>query len=224
MHWIHENYACPNCMREKDLEDAMHLDCCTNKPTENFCRPDNNRTISSAISDDNNINWGCERYRFIVGLDEMVLSAEMGLYRKFKVANGTPYDCEGLEDFRLEKWMESEHYTWPLINGIKAEARCPLQDLAEPAGSEPLYQIFEEFADNQDNWVRDFKGSFEKMLSNGYGDNLVQGPNQWTNVSCPKPKRYSSDWVICYKNLGSPEPQGKVGNYALKMLPLFIFR
>ena len=103
VHWIHENYACPNCKRDVDLEDALHLDCCTNKPSENFCRPDNNRTINSSISSDNNINWGCERYRFIVGLDEMVLSAEMGLYRKFQVANHTPYDCVGLEDFRLEK-------------------------------------------------------------------------------------------------------------------------
>ena len=185
------------------VDNAHHLDCCTNKPADQFCRADNNRTSASLISDDNNINGGCERYRFVVGIDEMVLSAEMGLYKKFKVANNTPYDCLGLEDFRLEKWMENEAYTWPLINGRGAEPQCPFQDLAEPAGSEPLYTIFEDFADNLDHWVRDFKSSFEKMLSNGYGNTLVPGPDQWTNVTCPKPNRWSADFVMCYKNLGT---------------------
>ena len=134
----------------------------------------------STIADDNNFNGGCERYRFIVGLDEMVLSAEMGLYKKFQVVNNTPTGCPGLQDFTSEKWLEENIYTWPLIDGIVQEPLCPFQDMAVPSGSEPLYSIFEEFADNQANWVRDFKSSFEKMLYNGYGPTLNNAPDQWT--------------------------------------------
>jgi len=212
VHWIHENYACPNCVWDT-VDNNMHLDCCTNKPADTFCRPDNNRNISSLISDDDNVNWGCEYYRFIVGLDEMVLSAEMGLYKKFDVVNNTPTGCVGLEDFTLEKFKEHDRFTWPLINGVKAEPQCPFQDLAEPAGSEPLHTIFEEFADNQDNWVRDFKAVFEKMLSNGYGSNLVPAPDQWTNVTCSRPDPWSGDWVICHKNLGLSGPRDEVPFY-----------
>ena len=211
MHWIHENYACPNCVWDT-VDNDHHLDCCTNKPAENFCRPDNGRTANSTIADDNDINDGCEHYRFIVGIDEMVLSAEMGLYKKFKVANNTPYGCEGLEDFNLEKWKEGGyHYTWPLIDGIKQEPRCPFQDLSEPPGSEPLYTIFEEFADDQNAWIRDFKAVFEKMLTNGYEEvfSLDNGPDQYTNITCPRPPRWSGQWLQCYKNLEDPIPRGK---------------
>jgi hypothetical protein len=50
VHWIHENYACPNCVWDT-VDNAHHLDCCTNKPAEQFCCADNNRTSASLISE-----------------------------------------------------------------------------------------------------------------------------------------------------------------------------
>ena len=98
-----------------------------------------------------------------------------------------------------------------MIDGIKQEPRCPFQDLSEPPGSEPLYTIFEEFADDQIAWIRDFKAVFEKMLINGYEEvfPLDNGPDQYTNITCPQPPRWSGQWVQCYKNLEDPIPRGK---------------
>ena len=46
------------------------------------------------------VNGGCERYTFILGLDEMALPSEIGLYFDFNVtADGIPSGCPGLELF-----------------------------------------------------------------------------------------------------------------------------
>ena len=37
-------------------------------------------------------------------------------------------------------------------------------------GSPPLYQMVEEYANDQDIWVRDFLLSIRKMQANGYGE------------------------------------------------------
>ena len=42
---------------------------------------------------------------------------------------------------------------------------CPKQNYA-PEG-EPLYQIIEEYADNQDLWYQDFLTALDKMSMNG---------------------------------------------------------
>ena len=62
------------------------------------------------------------------------------------------------------------------------EPRCEKQRLEEPAGSgEPLHTIFDEYADDQSAWMRDYVPAMEKMLANGY-DSLVDAPDFTTGV------------------------------------------
>ena len=48
---------------------------------------------------------GCEKFRFAFGRDEMMMNAEAGLYFKFDEENGIPKNCEGLEHFNMENWI-----------------------------------------------------------------------------------------------------------------------
>ena len=58
------------------------------------------------------INIGCEAYRFISGLDEMALPSEIGLYFDFEVTDdGIPYGCPGFEIF------DSVHFNWTQYRG-----------------------------------------------------------------------------------------------------------
>ena len=55
--------------------------------------------------------------------------------------------------------------------------------MEEPAGSgEPLHTIFEEYADDQAAWMRDYVPAMEKMLANGYDGGLVDAPDFTTGV------------------------------------------
>ena len=55
---------------------------------------------------------------------------------------------------------------WKAPNWINSMVvDCPKQDYA-PEG-EPLHQIIEEYADNQDLWSRDFLSALDKMSMNG---------------------------------------------------------
>ena len=51
---------------------------------------------------------------------------------------------------------------------IKADPQCELNKIQEPANSTPLYQVFEEYATDQDAWIREYLPAHEKMISNGY--------------------------------------------------------
>ena len=63
------------------------------------------------------------------------------------------------------------------------EPRCEKQRLEEPPGSgEPLHTIFEEYADDQNAWMRDYVPAMEKMLANGYETGLVDAPDFTTGV------------------------------------------
>ena len=66
------------------------------------------------------------------------------------------------------------------------EPRCEKQRLEEPPGSgEPLHTIFEEYADDQNAWMRDYVPAMEKMLANGYETGLVDAPDFTTGVKGP---------------------------------------
>ena len=132
------------------------------------------------------VQGGCERWAFNFGIDEMALSAEMGLYFDFKVTpDGVPYDCPGFDLFTSENWLKSYkmgsqnrkyyvHSSMPTKENpevedyVKADPECPLNKM-EVGGSDPLHEIFEEYAKDQDKWISDFIPTFEKMLANGYG-------------------------------------------------------
>merc|ERR1712083_1254627 len=60
---------------------------------------------------------------------------------------------------------------------------------------------FEEYADDQNAWMRDYVPAMEKMLANGYETGLVDVPDFTTGVVCPFPA--GDRWQIvmsCYKS------------------------
>ena len=81
---------------------------------------------------------------------------------------------------------------------MKADPQCGMNKLEYPEGSTPLHEIFEEYAADQNKFVEDFIGAFEKMLSNGY-ETLSLGPDQYTDVICTRPVK-SGNWKYtnCY--------------------------
>jgi len=176
--WLQEKLVCPTCSRAKT--GSKQHDCCTNGvPEGGHCRP------------------GCETWRFVSGLDEQALSCEYGLYRAFEVdGNGIPKGCRGLEDFNMDKWggfktpeegLKNYNPTWSKIDGEEAEPQCPFNTLAEPAGTTPVYQIIDEYAENTMSFLSDFVPTLEKMLANGYAESsMVATPAAgMSGVFCP---------------------------------------
>ena len=58
---------------------------------------------------------------------------------------------------------------------------CPKQKYA-PEG-EKLHKIIDEFADNQNKWIKEFLSALDKMSKNG-NENLVEGPTTWYGARC----------------------------------------
>jgi len=163
MQWIQQKFVCPTCSL-LDKSSDKYQSCCAGVPA-GACKP------------------GCEAWRFVVGLDETALSAEMGFYFKFQVnsTNGIAYGCPGFENFNAEKWglvpgvgLKNYQWTWTTaqINGVwtNAEPQCMLNTDVDPPGDIPLHKIVEQYADDQTAWVADFFPVLEKMLANGYSD------------------------------------------------------
>merc|ERR1719320_2194772 len=142
--------------------------------------------------------------RFIVGADEIAINAEMGLYKQFEMTeDGIIYGCRGLEIFNQTMGQSDKglYAVWstPPDSWGPYEPECPKQTIEHPAGSgEPLFTIFEEFAANQKNFVRDFFPALEKMSANGYPEGLTNAPDHWTGVSCPIPADNNKPFT-CYK-------------------------
>jgi len=59
--------------------------------------------------------------------------------------------------------------------------------MSVPPGSTPLYQVVQEYADEQAKFISDFAPALEKMLSNGYSDSDLQSApaNGMSGYSCP---------------------------------------
>eukprot|EP00927_Polykrikos_kofoidii_P074379 TRINITY_DN70365_c0_g1_i1.p1 TRINITY_DN70365_c0_g1~~TRINITY_DN70365_c0_g1_i1.p1 ORF type:complete len:716 (+),score=97.82 TRINITY_DN70365_c0_g1_i1:89-2236(+) len=191
VHWIQEKLICPEKCGTKR---AWKNDCCTTGvPEGGLCRPN------------------CQQWTFASGLDEMALPSEIGLYLDFEVdKDKIPYGCPNLTDFNLENWKSKGYgYTWSGKKGVKGEPGCGKQMLESPIGSTPLFEIMEEYADHQDNWIRDFVPALEKMLANGYtaGD-LTDGPDHWSDVVCPEQDSQESAhrfWA-CYSQASLSKP------------------
>ena len=47
---------------------------------------------------------------------------------------------------------------------ITVDPQCGFNKMEVPKGSTPLYQIMEEYARDQDAWLRDFVPAFEKNV------------------------------------------------------------
>jgi len=188
MHWIRMHYACNYCGSRPPCDDCAMGDrydeCCPGRPEGLACIPDN------ATRNDVDDVVGCEKFRFAFGRDEMMMNAEAGLYFKFDEENGIPKNCEGLEHFNMENWINDNGK----VNSSDTVRRayhmnCPLNDRRLPKEDNTVSGIISEYAENQDLWVNEFIGAFEKMMRNGYQDGeLTDAPGSWENVVCKRIK------------------------------------
>jgi len=169
--WIQEKLICAeDCSQVTPLKPSK---CCTDLPVGAKCRPDNARGQGSSMPEaDDDTNSGCEAFSSAIGNDEAMLNSDMGLYYDFETRDGgIPYGCANLENFNLTMFRKGYKYQRSGSHSTKkwrADAKCSLNAYAEPAGSTPLYQIVEEFAENQQSWIDNFIPAYEKMLANGY--------------------------------------------------------
>ena len=216
--WLHQNLVCPALYnpREMNKEDQA---CVDEAPEGQLCRADpvdggtGPRLMDQA---DGNVNSGCERFKVISGRDEIALNCEMGLYREFEVTDGVIHGCPGLEIFNSSMASDSRKVLSE-IEGVLVQPECAKQRHAEPAGSTPLYQIMEEYADDQTVWINDFIPTMEKMLRNGY-TSLSNGPDYHADVNCPIPSLIEKKYVLCYKS--SPASNMKPFMIGSKLKPL----
>ena len=140
------------------------------------------------VDSDDNLNTGCEQWRFVPGIDETALPCEMGLYKQFSVdEDGYPYGCPGLEYFNRKVLggpaMSDMKYsaTWSKTNRNGPNpAGCPLTNLAG---------VYEEYADDSNKFVGDFVPALEKMLSNGvdFGSSAAAKPIGSKSAVCKRP-------------------------------------
>merc|ERR1711892_908221 len=85
-------------------------------------------------------------------------------------------------------WYTPDHIT---------DFDCPLQDIAEPAGSDPMHQVVEEFAMFQNVWVAEFMAVFEKVLENGFKDGELENGPDMTGAMCFLPEEDGNEDWIC---------------------------
>jgi len=94
-----------------------------------------------------------------VSQDEEALAVDAGLYLDFSSDNvtGRPLGCN-FRDPNKQNWKNTA-------------VNCPLQKIKSKDGREPtmMYQIVEQYADDQNIWINDFIAALEKMVSNGAG-------------------------------------------------------
>jgi len=218
--WIHENYACPDCNLASIREGAEGY-CCKDVPEGQFCNADRAGPNEPDTSEHNwsPHNEGCEKFRLISGADEIALNAEMGLYREFEVTDGVIHGCPGLEVFNetMTNPDNPRYYLGQMSLGEdnwNGAPRCEKQRLEEPPGSgDPLHLIFEEYADDQSAWMRDYVPAMEKMAANGYENSLVDAPDFTTGVVCPFPLGPPGNTVwSCYR----PEAAGSGPAYVIR--------
>jgi hypothetical protein len=150
--------------------------------------------------------------------DEMAMNCEMGLYRDFEVTDGVLHGCVGLEVFNVSMPINDGKEVWSKLPGKKgrAEPECKLQELAEPAGSQPLHKIMEEFAADQTTWVNAFIPTMEKMMRNGYDSLEDSAVDRFANVDCPIPNQ-KGDLELCYELSEATGPTFMIGNKHWKL-------
>ena len=97
--------------------------------------------------------------------DETALSSDVGFYLKFQVSKeGRPMGCDGF----TEDWVKGN-------DRITSRITCPKEDYA-PEGV-PLYQLVDQQADDQNEFMKAYIDAHEKMINNGYNANdLMDAP------------------------------------------------
>ena len=146
---------------------------------------------------------GCERYIFAFGEDEMLMNSEAGLYFKFDEENGIPKNCPGFEKFTKEDMIKGDCYDGHCADDKVRRAYhmdCPLNDRRLPASDKPVSRIMEDYAEDQELWLGDFIGAFERMTSNGYEDgDLKDAPVSWKPAVNTQCKKVAGGLMKCWK-------------------------
>ena len=101
-----------------------------------------------------------------IRFEEMALSSDVGLYLKFQVSpEGKPMGCDGMKD----EWYDGKIM-------FTGKVTCPKEDYA-PEGV-PLFELVEEMADDQQEFMKVYIDAHEKMIANGYNDaHLIEAPS-----------------------------------------------
>jgi len=145
--WSHQNQRCPYCKY-----DAEAIKWVVKEPANGggkYFRSEHCCNECAKSADDTSFDKKCLEW---ISQDEEALSVDAGLYIDFSFNSdtGKPLGC-GLGD---SLWKaESPH--------------CEKQQIKNPEDGMAMYQIVEEYADNQQIWATDFIAALEKMLSNG---------------------------------------------------------
>jgi len=215
--WIKENLVCPNRAKYSQLND-FDKQCLDNAPAGQECvsdAPANSNRPRTQSEEDATPDSGCERYHFISGRDEIALNSDIGLHLDFQVTDGIIHGCPGLEHFN-ETMRNTHNIVWSKLPGTwRAEPLCQKQMYAEPPGSQPTFEIMEEFAADQTTWINEYQATHEKMLRNGIpAGQLTQAPDYVTGTNCPLPRVDNWDINLCYEEsppTGSPFMVGNRG-------------
>ena len=217
--WIKQNHVCPSIYGNPGFWSAQDKGCIKDAGPGQQCRPDAHkgswgapRTINQT---DGNPHWGCEKWRLIIGRDEIALNCELGLYLDFKVTDGVPHGCRGLEHFAEQMASNASRPVWSEFPGakfgMKDQPECQKQMLAEPPGSTPTSTIMDEYANNQTLWIDDYTVAHEKMIRNGY-ESLHYAPDIHTNLVCPPPTLWTREKITCYRQQSTQGPAFMLGN------------
>merc|ERR1712110_1391209 len=85
-----------------------------------------------------------------------------------------------------DDWLKNDFSSFP-PGGAKMRnpLNCPKQSINDGYGT-PLYKVVEEYANDQDKWVKDFLIALRKVQHNGYAQgHLINGPNVFNKcVTC----------------------------------------
>ena len=203
--WVHRNHACPSLYNSRPL-GVFEQKCVDEAAPGMQCRADppaGGSQPRTVIQDDGDVNTGCERFKAILVHDNVALNSDMGLYREFEVSDGIIHGCPGLEHFNDSMASDAREAIWSKLPGQGlAQPLCQKQRREEPAGSTPMYQIMEEYANDQTAWINDFVPALEKMLANGYST-LTDAPDYHVNAYCPLYSLKTSEkdkYVLCYES------------------------
>ena len=152
--------------------------------------------METCCVNNNAMGWKCDpdNCQRRIQNDETALATDVGYYIDFDVdaETGRPKGCPSFDAEQDGGLMKNTNWRNSKV------VDCEKQNYA-PEG-EPLYQIVDEFADDQAAWfrvnqllfdqqlqlsVQNFLTAFDKMSNNGYNDgDLTEGPTNWIGATC----------------------------------------
>ena len=108
------------------------------------------------------------------------ISTDVGLYLGWDIdENGLPTGCKAFLNNKTKKPLTEVEFRNSDYLGING---CEKQSFPTEIG-QPLYQLVEHFAANQEDWIDTFFQAFDKLQTTGsYLNELTQGPTEFWNL------------------------------------------